>query len=241
MTFYHMRVAPLSPRDLWLQSPCIVESGHAAPGSTINAPEDRVALPIHTWSAFMTDHPAPIDLLWTLVCAALVMLMQGGFCLLEAGFARAKNSINVAIKNLVDFCIASLLFWALGFGLMFGASASGLIGTTHFLPGAGASPGLLGFFFFQLVFCGTATTIISGAVAERIRFRGYLIIAALTSLLFYPVLGHWAWGGSFSPEGTGWLQRLGFIDFAGSTVVHSLGGLVVVGGRAGARSAIGTI
>ncbi len=172
----------------------------------------------------MPATPAPIDLLWTLISAALVMSMQGGFCLLETGFARAKNSINVAIKNLIDFCIASVMFWAVGFGLMFGTSAWGLIGTSDFCLDAGASPGLLAFFLFQLVFCGTSTTIISGAVAERIRFGGYLAIALVTSTIFYPIFGHWAWGGGFDPAGTGWLQRRGFIDFAGSTVVHSLGG-----------------
>ena len=182
---------------------------------------------------------APIDLLWTLICASLVMLMQGGFCLLETGFARAKNSINVAVKNLIDFCISSLMYWAVGFGLMFGVSESGLIGTSRFFPGTEATPGLLGFLLFQLVFCGTATTIISGAVAERIRFGGYLAIALITSTLFYPVFGHWAWGGALDPSRTGWLQRLGFIDFAGSTVVHSLGGwlglaaAIVLGPRLG--------
>lgn len=187
----------------------------------------------------MPASPAPIDLLWTLVCAALVMLMQGGFCLLETGFARAKNSINVAIKNLVDFCISSLTFWAIGFGLMFGTSELGLIGTSRFFPSSDAGAGFLGFLLFQLVFCGTSTTIISGAVAERIRFGGYLAIALVTSVLFYPVFGHWAWGGGFDPSGTGWLQRMGFIDFAGSTVVHSLGGwlglaaAIVIGPRLG--------
>ena len=193
----------------------------------------------------MPSPNASIDLLWTLVCAALVMLMQGGFCLLETGFARAKNRINVAIKNLLDFCISSLMFWLVGFGLMFGASQSGLIGSSRFFLGSDASPELLGFFLFQLVFCGTATTIISGAVAERIRFSGYLVIAAITSTFFYPLLGHWAWGGSFDRQSTGWMQSLGFIDFAGSTVVHSLGGwlglaaAIVVGPRIG-RFASGT-
>ena len=187
----------------------------------------------------MPGSPASIDLLWTLVCASLVMLMQGGFCLLETGFARAKNSINVAIKNLIDFCISSLMFWAVGFGLMFGVSQSGWIGTSHFLLDGDAGAGLLGFFLFQLVFCGTSTTIISGVVAERIRFGGYLIIAFVTSTFFYPLFGHWAWGGAYQASGTGWLQRLGFIDFAGSTVVHSLGGWlglaagVVIGPRLG--------
>lgn len=135
------------------------------------------------------------DLVWMLVCAALVMLMQGGFCLLESGFARAKNSINVAIKNIVDFCVSMLLFWCCGFGLMFGASYAGLIGTDSFLLSASNAPSLVTFFLFQAVFCGTATTIISGALAERTRFSGYLLISVLVSGLLYPVFGHWAWGG----------------------------------------------
>ncbi|WP_010585327.1 ammonium transporter [Schlesneria paludicola] len=183
--------------------------------------------------------PQPVDLVWILICSALVMLMQGGFCLLETGFARAKNSINVAIKNLIDFCVSSLMYWAIGFGLMFGSSYSGLIGTSQFFPGSDAGTGQLSFFLFQLVFCGTATTIISGAVAERIRFSAYLSIALISSTLFYPVLGHWAWGGNLDPSSTGWLQNRGFIDFAGSTVVHSLGGwlalaaAIVLGPRIG--------
>lgn len=187
----------------------------------------------------MPVSPASIDLLWTLVCASLVMLMQGGFCLLETGFARAKNSINVAIKNLIDFCISSLMFWAVGFGLMFGVSQYGWVGTSEFFLDGDAGAGLLGFFLFQLVFCGTSTTIISGVVAERIRFGGYLMIAFITSTLFYPLYGHWAWGGAYQAAGTGWLQRMGFIDFAGSSVVHSLGGwlglaaALVIGPRLG--------
>jgi Amt family ammonium transporter len=187
----------------------------------------------------MSNPNASIDLLWTLVCAAFVMLMQGGFCLLETGFSRAKNRINVAIKNLLDFCIASLMYWAVGFGLMFGNGEFGLVGTSNFFLGADTNPSLLGFFVFQLVFCGTATTIISGVIAERIRFGSYLTIAFITSAFFYPIFGHWAWGGAFDPLGAGWLQSLGFIDFAGSTVVHSLGGwlglaaAVVIGPRLG--------
>jgi len=167
------------------------------------------------------------------------MLMQAGFCCLESGLARAKNRVNVAIKNLFDFCTAGLAFWALGFGLMFGVSWNGLIGTSDFMPGREASPWLLTFFLFQMVFCGTSTTIISGAVAERIRFVGYLAISVLVSALFYPIFGHWAWGGMGSPQPTGWLAKLGFIDFAGSTVVHSVGGwlslaaVLVVGPRLG--------
>ena len=107
------------------------------------------------------------DILWMLICAALVMLMQGGFCCLETGLVRSKNSINVAIKNVIDFCVSAVIFWVFGFGLMFGASYGGFIGTSHFLMGREAGPWLLGFFLFQMVFCGTATTIISGAVGHH--------------------------------------------------------------------------
>ncbi len=172
-----------------------------------------------------TEHSLP-DIIWMLVCAALVMLMQGGFCCLESGLARAKNSINVAIKNLVDFCIAAAVFWVFGFALMFGASYGGLIGTNHFLLGREAGPWLLSFFIFQMVFCGTATTIISGAVAERMRFRSYLWVSFLVSGIIYPVFGHWVWGGADQGITAGWLGQRGFIDFAGSSVVHSVGGWV---------------
>lgn len=134
------------------------------------------------------------DLIWMLLCTALVMLMQAGFCCLESGLARAKNRVNVAIKNLFDFCIAAVVFWLFGFALMFGASWWGVLGTSDFALGSTAGPWLLTFFLFQMVFCGTATTIISGAVAERIRFAGYLVISVLVSGLFYPIFGHWAWG-----------------------------------------------
>ncbi|MBI1248170.1 ammonium transporter [bacterium] len=180
-----------------------------------------------------------LDIAWLLICAALVMLMQGGFCLLESGLVRAKNSFNVALKNLIDFCISASVFWLFGFGLMFGASYAGLVGTDLFCPGENSSPWLMAFFLFQLVFCGTATTIISGAVAERIRFRGYVIIALMTSGIIYPIFGHWAWGGALYGEPTGWLAQQGFIDFAGSTVVHSVGGwvalaaILVIGPRLG--------
>ncbi|MDX1947561.1 MAG: ammonium transporter [Pirellulaceae bacterium] len=170
--------------------------------------------------------PTLADSVWVLVCAALVMLMQCGFCFLETGFARAKNSINVAIKNLIDFCISGLAFWAFGFAIMFGASWWGLFGTTQFLPSLSATPWLLTVFLFQMMFCSTSTTIISGAVAERIRFRSYLLIAFFVSAVIYPIFGHWAWAGVLEGTPTGWLAKLGFIDFAGSTVVHSVGGWV---------------
>ncbi|MBA4016232.1 MAG: hypothetical protein C0483_03490 [Pirellula sp.] len=167
-----------------------------------------------------------VNLGWVLGCATLVMLMQAGFCLLETGFSRAKNGINVAIKNLVDFLISSLLYWAFGFALMFGTSYGGWFGTSLFAPGIDLSPTLMAGFLFQLMFCSTATTIISGAVAERIRFSAYLVTAVFVSGLIYPVFGHWAWGGAFDGVPTGWLAKLGFLDFAGSTVVHSVGGWI---------------
>ena len=169
-----------------------------------------------------------INLVWVLSCALLVMLMQAGFCLLETGFSRAKNSVNVAIKNLVDFLISSLLFWAFGFAVMFGASFDGLFGTSRFAPSVDAGPALLAGFFFQMMFCSTSTTIISGAVAERIRFGAYLVVAVFVATVVYPVFGHWAWGGAFDGRPSGWLAHIGFIDFAGSSVVHSVGGWVAL-------------
>ena len=173
---------------------------------------------------------AIVDLLWVLLCAGLVFVMQAGFLCLESGLTRSKNSINVAAKNLSDFAVAALLFWAVGFGLMFGPSLAGWIGTGLFglagqLP---EEPRLLAFVLFQVMFCATAATIVSGAVAERMRFGAYLALSAWVSLVVYPVFGHWAWGGAWEPGARGWLAELGFVDFAGSTVVHSVGGWVAL-------------
>ncbi|TVM19971.1 diguanylate cyclase [Oceanidesulfovibrio indonesiensis] len=180
-----------------------------------------------------------LDSFWILLAAALVFLMQPGFMCLESGLTRSKNSINVAIKNLADFAFSVLSFWILGYGLMFGASAAGWIGRDGFIHALGADSLASSFFFFQAMFCGTATTIFSGAVAERMRFSSYLITAGVLSTLIYPVFGHWAWNGLGTGELTGWLGAMGFVDFAGSTVVHSVGGwlalaaLVVIGPRQG--------
>jgi ammonium transporter len=174
-----------------------------------------------------------------LTCTALVLLMQAGFTCLETGMVRAKNSINVAIKNVVDFCIASIIFWMFGYGLMFGTSAMGWVGTSQFLFDGGPSTWMWTFFLFQLTFCGTATTIISGAVAERMRFSGYLLISILISAAIYPIIGHWVWGGNAESHTDGWLKHLGFLDFAGATVVHSTAGwvalaaILVIGPRLG--------
>ena len=168
------------------------------------------------------------DITWVMSCTALVLLMQAGFCCLETGLVRSKNSINVAVKNLVDFCLSSALFWAGGFALMFGPTVAGLVGTEGFFFDGSLAPNQLTFFLFQLVFCGTAVTIISGAVAERMKFAGYVAVTIIVSGLIYPIYGHWAWGISASGEPSGWLNSRGFIDFAGSTVVHSVGGWVAL-------------
>jgi len=168
------------------------------------------------------------DIIWVLTCSALVLVMQAGFCCLESGMVRSKNSINVAMKNFADFCISSIVFWIFGFAIMFGASFHGLVGTAGFFFNNTDDAWSLAFFLFQLVFCGTATTIVSGAVAERMQFFGYLVVALLISGLIYPVLGHWIWGGLATGSQDGWLASQGFIDFAGSTVVHSTGGWVAL-------------
>lgn len=176
----------------------------------------------------MDDAVQLVNLAWVVLCAGLVLLMQAGFTCLETGFARAKNSINVAIKNVIDFCIAAVVFWLFGFAFMFGTSVWGLLGTDKFLPGSDVKPDLLAFFLFQLVFCGTATTIISGAVAERMRFSSYLVVSLLISSVIYPVIGHWIWAPSSLTSAGGFLKSHGFLDFAGSTVVHSTGGWVAL-------------
>jgi len=179
-----------------------------------------------------------IDILWLLVCSGLVFLMQPGFMCLESGLTRSKNSINVAVKNFADFGISVSLFWAFGYAVMFGTSSGGAIGTSDFLPAIEESPHTAAFFLFQAMFCGTATTIVSGAVAERLKFRSYLLVASLTSGCVYPFFGHWAWNLNDGVR-SGWLGQLGFVDFAGSTVVHAIGGwislavLLTIGSRSG--------
>ena len=178
-----------------------------------------------------------VNTVWVLVTAFLVFWMQAGFALVEAGLTRAKNTVNILFKNVIDFVFATLAFWGIGYAFMFGADRGGLVGASHFFinpSGAEDVAGLplLAFWFFQLVFAGTAATIVSGAMAERTRFVAYLVFSFLISAVIYPIAGHWIWGG-------GWLATLGdlsftggasFRDFAGSTVVHSVGGwLALIG------------
>ena len=166
---------------------------------------------------------SPVNTIWVLVGAALVFFMQAGFAMCEAGFTRAKNTGNILMKNLMDFCIGTPCFWLVGFGVMFGAGTA-LFGWfdplimkdyTHILP---AGVPLWAFAIFQTVFCATSATIVSGAMAERTKFSAYCIYSAAISLFIYPISGHWIWGG-------GWLSQLGFHDFAGSTTVHMVGGV----------------
>ncbi|MEH6566687.1 MAG: ammonium transporter [Halopseudomonas sp.] len=167
-----------------------------------------------------------IDVLWLVLCAGLVFNMQIGFLCLESGLTRSKNAINVAVKNMADLGVAVFLYWLFGFSLMFGVSATGLYGGGFNMLSFNDT-WQAAFFLFQAMFCTTAATIVSGAAAERMRFSAYLLVTAIAAGLIYPFFGHWAWGGSFSP-GEGWLSGRGFVDFAGSTVVHGIGGWIAL-------------
>ena len=196
-----------------------------------------VVLLMFATPAYAQD-PGPIDELmrglntaWVLIAAFLVFWMQAGFAFVEAGLTRSKNTTNILFKNLIDFVFATLAFWAFGYAFMYGSTAAGWIGTSGFFVDAslGDVVGIpvLAFWFFQLVFAGTAATIVSGGMAERTKFSAYLIYSFFISAIIYPIAGHWIWGG-------GWLWTLpfgaGFRDFAGSTVVHSVGGwLALIG------------
>ncbi|MEL6927364.1 MAG: ammonium transporter [Cyanobacteria bacterium J06600_6] len=178
--------------------------------------------------------------LWLIFNTCLVFLMQPGFMCLESGLTRTKNSINVAIKNLIDLGISIPIFWAIGYGITFGTDFGGIVGTDRWLFVPGISPHEeTAFFLFHMMFCSTATTIVSGASAERLKFRAYVIVTTIISGLIYPLFAHWAWNSHSPTDGSGYLERLGFIDIAGSTVVHSLGGwvalavILTVGARTG--------
>lgn len=165
-----------------------------------------------------------LNTIWVVLAAAMVLFMEGGFSLLEAGLVRTKNAVNVTMKIFVDLTIGALAFWAIGFGLMFGADAGGFIGTSLFGAPERIELGLdlpaAAFVLFQLGFAIACISIVSGAVAERMNFKAYIIVAGLIALLVYPISGHWIWNGD------GWLAQMGMKDFAGSTVIHLLGGSV---------------
>ena len=171
---------------------------------------------------------AAIDYVWILVCAFLVMFMQAGFAMLEAGFCRARNATNLMTKNLMDFVIGSLTFFLIGYAFMMGTDAGGFIGTSgFFMTGEYYDVDAYLNMFWMLVFCATAATIVSGAVAERLKFKAYFVYSIVISVIIYPIYGHWIWGG-------GWLSTLplgvGAVDFAGSGAVHALGAFVGLAG-----------
>lgn len=167
------------------------------------------------------------NIAWIIWGGVLVFFMQAGFALLESGSVRAKNAVNVMMKNYTDMCIGGLAFYLVGFGLMMGSNQTGFVGTDHFMP-VNLSNMDWALMFFQMMFAATAVTIASGAMAERVSFIGYAVAACLICLFIYPVFASWVWGGYFG--GSGWLAELGFIDFAGSTVVHSIGGWLALAG-----------
>jgi len=205
------------------------------------------------------DMKVALDTIWVLIAAMLVFFMNLGFALVESGFARAKNTVNIISKNFVVFAVATIAFLIIGWGLMYG-DGNGFMGLKglFFIGGADNSPAvgdayqgvysalgwtgvpLLAKFFFQLVFAGTAATIVSGAVAERIKYVSFIVFSFILVAFIYPVIGHWIWGG-------GWLAQLGFWDFAGSTVVHSVGawaalaGVLVLGPRLGKYAKDGSV
>ena len=170
-----------------------------------------------------------VNTCWTLVGAFLVYFMQAGFALCEAGFTRAKNTGNILMKNMMDFCIGTPCYWLIGFGLMFGGTGALIGGFDPFIQGdyshLGLDIPLWVYIVFQTVFCATAATIVSGSMAERTNFKAYCVYSAAISLVVYPICGHWMWGG-------GWLQSMGFHDFAGSAAVHNVGGVIAMLGAA---------
>jgi Amt family ammonium transporter len=171
-----------------------------------------------------------LDVIWLFLGAILVFIMQAGFALVETGLTQAKNATNITMKNVMDFCFGAIVYWAIGWAFMYGQDKGGLIGTSEFFHSpmdlSLDSGGFYKTWFFQVVFAATAATIVSGAMAERTKFKSYLIYTCFISAFIYPISGHWIWSGD------GWLAQLGFHDFAGSTVVHSVGGWAALVGAA---------
>jgi Amt family ammonium transporter len=170
-----------------------------------------------------------MDTVWIVTAGALVFFMQAGFAFVESGMCRAKNAVNVIMKNYTDVCFGSLVYWLIGYGIMFGANPSGWFGTDYFAMN-NVKPSDYSFLFFHTMFAATAATIASGAMAERTKYWAYIVGSVVITGVIYAVYGSWAWGSLYS--GTGWLKQMGFIDFAGSTVVHSIGGWSALAGVA---------
>lgn len=185
---------------------------------------DSIMSTLSSATSTLVEMASSIDTVWVLVAAALVFWMQAGFALVEAGFTRSKNTVNILMKNLIDFAFGSIAFFVIGFGIMFGAG-NGFFGTFSLYNDGIWSGGIPpeAFLIFQTVFAATAATIVSGAMAERTHFISYLVYSVVISAIIYPISGHWIWGG-------GWLAQMGFVDFAGSTAVHSLGGWIGLAG-----------
>ena len=204
-----------------------------APTATVVTPvvQEEPAATVQSNAEAIATVQSHADYLWTLIAAVLVFLMQAGFALVEAGMTRAKNAVNICMKNIMDLSMGSLAFWLVGFGLMFGTSSTGWFGTSGFMLSDYATDGdpwLYVFWMFQTVFAATAATIVSGAMAERTKFGAYILYSIFLTAFVYPIFGSWAWGSLY--QGSGWLEGRGFIDFAGSTVVHSVGGWAALAG-----------
>ena len=213
-------------RKKWAKLPVILGALALCSASAYAAEVPKAALTPEKVMETANAIQVNMNIVWTCVAAFLVFFMQAGFAMVESGFTRAKNACNIMMKNLMDFSIGTIAWFAIGFGIMFGAG-NAFLGTTNgfFGNGIDAINGDLGwtFWIFQCVFAGTAATIVSGAMAGRTKFTGYLAYSAVICAVIYPISGHWIWGG-------GWLANMGFVDFAGSTVVHSCGAWLALAG-----------
>lgn len=237
-TFLIVLAAVLAAPATWAQETAAPEAAPAEVAAPTEAAPAAEAAPEYVTAA---DAKVVADTIWVYFTALLVIFMNTGFALLESGLCRAKNCVNILAKNFIVYAIAALVYWAVGFGLMFGDGNAFVGMTGWFLKGADNSPALkdayqgvfgalswtavplLAKFLFQMAFAATAATIVSGAVAERIKFGSFMVFSVLITTFLYPVTGHWIWGG-------GWLAQRGFLDFAGSTVVHSVGGWAALAG-----------